>query len=128
MVADPAQLLEFLLALEIPNVTVYAFSIDNFSRPQDEVDGLLELARIKLLELSQKGNILDHYGVRINVIGRKDLLPLNLQQAIEHVERTTEKNTKGTLNVCCPYTSREEMTSAVKSAINDCQEGRLQPS
>merc|ERR1712230_69375 len=64
-------LLEFLLALSIPNVTVYAFSIDNFNRPQDEVDSLLELG--------EKGNILHHYGVRINVVGRKDLLPAQLQ-------------------------------------------------
>lgn len=86
------QLLEFLLALEIPNVTVYAFAIDNFNRPSNEVDGLLELARVKLLELSDRGNILDHYGVRINVVGRKDLLPNNLQRAIEHTEHATMNN------------------------------------
>ena len=71
---------------------MYAFAIDNFNRPQDEVDSLLDLARAKLLELSEKGNILDHYGVRINVIGRKDLLPIALQEAICHVERITENN------------------------------------
>lgn len=84
--------MEFLLALSIPNVTVYAFAIDNFGRPQDEVDSLLGLARAKLLELGEKGNILDHYGVRINVIGRKALLPIALQEAICHVERITENN------------------------------------
>lgn len=86
--------MEFLLTLSIPNVTVYAFSIENFNRPQEEVDSLLELARIKLLELGAKGNILEHYGVRINVIGRKDLLPTQLQDAIDHVERITESNKK----------------------------------
>jgi ditrans,polycis-polyprenyl diphosphate synthase len=88
----PRQLLEFLLALEIPNVTVYAFAIDNFNRPTEEVEGLMELARVKLLELSDKGNILDHYGVRINVVGRKDLLPESLQRAIEHTEHATMYN------------------------------------
>ena len=80
--------------MSIPNVTVYAFAIANFNRPQDEVDSLLDLARVKLLELSEKGNILDHYGVRINVIGRKDLLPYTLQDAIRHVEQITENNTR----------------------------------
>ncbi len=121
-------------------MTVYAFAIDNFNRPQDEVDSLLDLARAKLLELSAKGNILDHYGVRINVIGRKDLLPISLQEAICHVERNTENNRRwahcatlpqtklrrhcsGTLNVMCPYASREEMTSAVQDAVEDVQAG-----
>ena len=80
------------MALSIPNVTIYAFSIDNFNRSQAEVDDLLELGLNKLLELGAKGNILDHYGVRINVIGRKDLLPVELQNAINHVERITHNN------------------------------------
>ncbi|KAK9893782.1 Di-trans-poly-cis-decaprenylcistransferase [Cystobasidium minutum MCA 4210] len=118
-------LLEFLLALEIPNVTVYAFAIDNFNRPSEEVDGLLELARVKLLELSDKGNILDHYGVRINVVGRKDLLPDNLQRAIEHTEQATMNNKRGTLNVCCAYSSRDELTHAVRSAVDKVDHGML---
>ena len=138
------QLLGFLLALSIPNVTVYAFAIDNFNRPQEEVDGLLEMARQKLLELSKKGNVLDYYGVRINVVGRKDLLPVALQEAIIHVETITEGNARyatphlrtskegltfgqchpsGTLNVMCPYSSREEMTSAIHASISDVQQG-----
>jgi len=121
-------LLEFLLALSIPNVTVYAFSIDNFNRPQDEVDSLLELARVKLLELGEKGNILHHYGVRINVVGRKDLLPAQLQEAIHHVESMTERNTRGTLNVCCPYTSRDEIASAVQTTVSGCQSGAIDSS
>lgn len=81
-------------------MTVYAFAIDNFNRPSDEVDGLLELARVKLLELSDRGNILDHYGVRINVVGRKDLLPDSLQRAIEHTERATMNNQRYPQNYC----------------------------
>ena len=88
------QLLEFLLALNVPNVTVYAFAMDNFSRSQDEVDGLMDLAARKLLELSEKGNLLDLYGVRINVIGRKEMLPPELQRAIRHVETTTRGNNR----------------------------------
>ena len=52
------------------------------------------MARQKLLELSKKGNVLDYYGVRINVVGRKDLLPVALQEAIVHVETTTEGNSR----------------------------------
>lgn len=96
------QLLEFLLALQIPNVTVYAFAIDNFNRPSEEVDGLMDLASRKLLELGANGNILDRYGVRINVIGRKDLLPEEVQRAVAHVEKSTEGNTRlGGAGILC---------------------------
>ena len=48
-------LLGFLLELQVQQVTVYAFAIDNFKRSQEEVDTLMELARSKLLELARHG-------------------------------------------------------------------------
>lgn len=56
-----SQLLGFFLRLNIKNVTVYAFSIDNFARPQEEVEALMELARTKLLELSQEGYVIIYH-------------------------------------------------------------------
>lgn len=55
--ADIAQLLDFFLQLGVPMVSIYAFSIDNFSRPAEEVDALMALAREKLLELAGEGCI-----------------------------------------------------------------------
>jgi len=47
----PVQTLRWCLQLEIPEVTVYAFSIENFKRSSEEVDGLMELAKLKFLRL-----------------------------------------------------------------------------
>jgi undecaprenyl diphosphate synthase len=49
------QILELLLRLEVPNVTVYAFAIGNFKRPPEEVSKLMDLARTKLVQICEKG-------------------------------------------------------------------------
>lgn len=51
------QTLQVCLKLRIRAVTIYAFSIDNFSRSEEEVAELMELARVRLLELCQKGSV-----------------------------------------------------------------------
>lgn len=56
----PTQLLDVCLALDIRCVSVFAFSIENFKRSQDEVDGLMALAKEKLIEMSQKGWVIGH--------------------------------------------------------------------
>lgn len=111
------RVLDFLLRLGIQNVTVYAFSIENFNRPPAEVDALMDMARTRLGELCEKGQLLDEYGIQIRVLGRRDLLPTDVQQACARAEQMTARNKNGILNLCCPYTSQEEMTTAIRCAI-----------
>ncbi|SCZ91430.1 BZ3500_MvSof-1268-A1-R1_Chr1-2g01403 [Microbotryum saponariae] len=110
------RVLSFLLKLGICNVTVYAFSIENFNRPPDEVDALMDMARERLVEICQKGALLDRHGVQIRILGRRDLLPEDVQIACSKAEELTQHNTKGVLNFCCPYTSQEEMLTSIKRA------------
>ena len=49
-------------------VTVYAFSIENFKRSKYEVDALMEMAKIKLVQLAQHGELLDKYGASVRVL------------------------------------------------------------
>ncbi|KNZ49915.1 di-trans,poly-cis-decaprenylcistransferase [Puccinia sorghi] len=88
------RILELLLRLNIPNVTIYAFAIENFNRPHSEVNKLMDLARTKLVQICEKGQLLDRYGIRVVVIGRKDLLPTDIRQSVEKVEAMTKQNTK----------------------------------
>lgn len=62
------------LELDIKEVTVYAFSIENFKRSQDEVDTLMELAREKFTKLMDEKEQLKEKGVKIRVIGNLKLL------------------------------------------------------
>ncbi|GAA5923488.1 undecaprenyl diphosphate synthase family protein [Sporobolomyces koalae] len=112
------RVLSFLLKLDIPHVTVYAFSIENFNRDPHEVDTLMEMARKRLVEICQHGALLQQYGVQIRVLGRRDLLPPDVQQSCAQAEAMTAHNTKGILNLCCPYTSQEEIATAVKRTVD----------
>ncbi|BGP44273.1 cis-prenyltransferase [Rhodotorula kratochvilovae] len=122
------RVLSFLLKLDIPHVTVYAFSIENFNRDPAEVDALMAMARTRLVEICQHGALLQQYGIQIRVLGRRELLPLDVQDSYTQAEAMTANNTKGILNLCCPYTSQEEIATAVKRTVDACIDGTLSPS
>ncbi|KAM5246859.1 dehydrodolichyl diphosphate synthase complex subunit DHDDS isoform 3-T3 [Ctenodactylus gundi] len=102
-----AETLRWCLNLGILEVTVYAFSIENFKRSKDEVDGILDLARQKFSCLMEEQEKLQKYGVCIRVLGDLHLLPLDLQGMIAQAVRTT-KNYNNDVSEClldkCLYT------------------------
>jgi ditrans,polycis-polyprenyl diphosphate synthase len=96
--------LQWCLELDIAVVSVYAFSIDNYNRSENEVDTLMVLAERKLLELSCEAEKLAERGVRVNVLGDLTLAPERVQVAAAHVADATKHNSKCTLNICFSYT------------------------
>ena len=68
------------------------FSIENFKRPQAEVDALLKLAQEKFERLIEEKDRLAEQGVRVNVIGNLSLLPTDLQLLVEKATSLTKKN------------------------------------
>ncbi|KWU42628.1 Undecaprenyl diphosphate synthase [Rhodotorula sp. JG-1b] len=121
------RVLSFLLKLDIPHVTVYAFSIENFNRDPNEVNALLDMARTRLVEICQHGALLQQHGVQIRVIGRRDLLPPDVQASCAEAEALTAQNTRGILNLCCPYTSQEEMATAIKRTVDSASDPKSVP-
>ncbi|KAJ3710327.1 Decaprenyl diphosphate synthase-like protein [Lentinula raphanica] len=111
------RVLEICLRLNIHCVSVYAFAIDNFKRPKQEVEALMQLAESELLELCSHGDLLQEYGVKLNVIGRISLFPESVQAAFRRAEDLTKENNRSILSVCMPYSSRDEMTTAVEDCI-----------
>lgn len=109
-------------------MSIYAFAIDNFSRSEKEVGALMNLAKQRLTELCQHGDLLEEYGVKIRFIGQLDLLPPDVLQAVRDMEAMTQGNKNGVLNVCCPYASRDEITTAMKESVQRAYEGDLAPS
>uniref|UniRef100_A3KGL0 Alkyl transferase n=1 Tax=Mus musculus TaxID=10090 RepID=A3KGL0_MOUSE len=85
-----AETLRWCLNLGILEVTVYAFSIENFKRSKSEVDGLLDLARQKFSCLMEEQEKLQKHGVCIRVLGDLHLLPLDLQEKIAHAIQATK--------------------------------------
>jgi ditrans,polycis-polyprenyl diphosphate synthase len=113
------QILEVCYKAGVTHVTIYAFSIENFKRSKYEVDGLMEMAKIKLKQLVQHGDILDRYGARIQILGQRELIKPDVLEAVDRAVASTAHNNKCVLNVCFPYTSREEITSAIRDTVEE---------
>ncbi|XP_053310460.1 dehydrodolichyl diphosphate synthase complex subunit DHDDS [Spea bombifrons] len=123
-----AETLRWCLNLGISEVTVYAFSIENFKRSEEEVAGLMELARQKFTRLLEEKEKLQKHGVRIRVLGDLSMLPLDIQKLIAQAMMETRAYSTCFLNVCFAYTSRHEVTNAVREAAWGVKEGLLDPS
>ncbi|XP_078001692.1 dehydrodolichyl diphosphate synthase complex subunit DHDDS isoform X4 [Phascolarctos cinereus] len=126
--ANIIKTLRWCLNLGIREVTVYAFSIENFKRSKNEVDGLMELARQKFTRLMEEQEKLEKHGVCIRVLGDLQLLPLDLQELIAKAVQATRNYSKCFLNVCFAYTSRHEISNAVKEMAWGVEQGLLDPS
>src|SRR3990167_5673180 len=87
----------------VDTLTLYAFSSDNWSRPQQEVAGLMRL--LKRYLVSETARCLDN-GVRLSVIGRRDRLSRNLVQTIENTERLTADGANLHVRLAVDYSAR----------------------
>lgn len=97
-------------------VTLYAFSTENWNRPADEVEGILEIMYDALREQTQT---LHKNNVRILHIGKTDRLSPELLEAVAYAQELTRENTGITLNVAFDYGGRNEILEAVKHVIRD---------
>ena len=108
--------------LGIKYLTVYAFSTENWSRPEAEVSALMTILRNYLktsIKKSMKNN------VRCRVIGDRSALAKDIQDAIEELEETTKGNTGLTFSIAINYGSRDEITRAVRKVADKVQKGEL---
>ncbi|KAK9815737.1 hypothetical protein WJX72_008740 [[Myrmecia] bisecta] len=119
--------LEWCLDLGVQCVSVYAFSIENFRRSPEEVATLMALAEEKLQQLLTERELVDQYGIQIRVIGDLSLLPAHVRASAQHVMQATQHNSRGILNICFSYTSRQEMSQAVARAQASLQQGVIAP-
>ncbi|KAJ1532384.1 hypothetical protein ONE63_000984 [Megalurothrips usitatus] len=123
-----AETLPWCSELGIKEVTVYAFSIENFKRPQEEVDALMDLARQKFQRLLDERDKLKEHGVHIRIIGNLELLPEDLRKLMAQAILITKDNNRSILNIAYAYTAREEILQTVKQAVGGVTDGVLSPS
>lgn len=88
------QILEACLKIGISQVTIYAFSIENFKRSQYEVDLLMDLAKTHLQQLCAHGDLVQKYGVRVRIIGKRSLINPEVRAACERAEAATANNSR----------------------------------
>ena len=114
-----SQILEVCYKSGVKAVTIYAFSIENFKRSKYEVDALMDMAKVKLVQLAQHGDLLEEYGARIQILGQRELLKPDVLEAMDRAVDMSKENGTAVLNICFPYTSHAEMTTAIRNTVVD---------
>ncbi|OUO56893.1 polyprenyl diphosphate synthase [Candidatus Avelusimicrobium gallicola] len=97
-------------------LTLYAFSTENWTRPQEEIAGLFKLLAQTLSRYTQQA---DKYGVRLLVSGEREPLPPAILNQIDHAVSSTAHNTRFTLNLALNYGARQEIVHAVNALLRE---------
>ena len=118
------QAVDACLETGVEFLTLYAFSSENWNRPQNEIDALMGL-----LEdfLSKKRKEFSKQNVRLRTIGRTHLLPQSCREELAKAIQDTSQNTGLTLVLALSYGGREEITDATRRIALKIQSGELSP-
>lgn len=113
----------FARELEIPYLTLYSFSVQNWQRPALEVAGLMNL----LVEFCERERpTLMKNNIRLHSIGRRDRLPESARAAVEKLEQETAPHLAMTLTLALDYGGREELVQAFRNLGQQVHDGALQ--
>lgn len=110
--------------LGVKYLTVYAFSTENWKRPKDEVDALMNLLRNYMktcLKTAEKNRM------RVRVLGDKTALDEDIRTRIAELEEATKNNDGLNFQIALNYGSRDEMVRAMKRMCKECREGKVEP-
>jgi len=110
--------------LGLSALTLYAFSEQNWARPEDEVDALMELLREFLL--SEREEILEN-GIRLNAVGNLGRLPALVRAVLDPLRRESKENNEMTLTLALSYGGREEIVNAARELARAVAAGTLAP-
>lgn len=105
-------------------LTLYAFSSQNWTRPPDEVAGLMDLLREYLVK--ERAEILDN-AVRLNAVGELDKLPKYVREPLEELRAASAGNKGMVLTLALSYGGREELLRAARALAEKAKAGALEP-
>ncbi len=108
--------------LGLEALTLYAFSSQNWSRPADEVAGLMQLLREFLLD--ERAEILDN-GIRLEALGDVEKLPPFVREPLDELRTASAGNSQMTLTLALSYGGRESIARASRAAARDVAAGNL---
>lgn len=120
------RIISWCMELGIRELTMFCFSTENFKRAKEEVGHLMKLFMLWFNKLSRDKS-LKKKGIKINFIGRLDMLPKDVRAAAEKLMNSTIGNGKMTVNFALAYGSRMEITEAAKEIALECLNGKFSP-
>ncbi|MEC8602970.1 MAG: polyprenyl diphosphate synthase, partial [Bacteroidota bacterium] len=103
-------------------LTLYAFSTENWNRPQEEIDSLMNLL---VQSITTELNEMHEKGVQLRTIGNTANLPLSCQQALNNAIEQTKNNDRLTLILALSYSSRWEITNAISKIAENIEHNNL---
>ncbi len=118
------QLLEWCKELRVQELTLYAFSYENFNRPKDEFDYLMNLFKEEFTRINSD-NRLDKEGIKVNFIGRISMFPEDVSSQMKKLMEKTKDNDKFILNFAMAYSGRMEVIDAAKRIAEQVVSGKL---
>ena len=118
------EVLNWCIKAGVKILTVYAFSTENFSRGEDEVDFLLKLIKDMMYSLGDDDRIHKNR-VRVKMIGDRSIIPDDLREAVEYAEEKTKDYDGYHFNVAVAYGGRQEIINAVKSVAQAVKDGKM---
>ena len=120
------RMLHWCNELDVQELTLYAFSTENFERPPAEREQLFDLIERKLREFADREEVHESE-VRIRAIGELDRLPPRVREAIDYADRRTAGYDEFHLNIALAYGGRAELLSATRDLAGDVAAGDLDP-
>lgn len=121
------EVLHWCKDLGVTTLTLYTLSMQNLNRPKHELDYLMNLARKTFKQYQDEESEIQKQGLKVEVIGRRDLLPQDIQKLISELEENTKNNTNYLIRFCVAYGGREELVDAIHNITKDVKEGKVQP-
>ncbi len=120
---------EWCFELNVKEITAYAFSIQNFNRPKEEYEKIMEIFKKEAKEMLKPEELkkLNEKGTRIRFIGRQWMLPKELQELQNKIMEKTKNNSLRTINLAIAYGGREELIDAVQKIAKEAKKGKIQP-
>ena len=115
---------DYLNSIGVKALTVYAFSTENWSRPQDEVDALMDLLYGYLLTVEEK---FKNRNMKLKISGDTSAFSEKIRGAIAHAEEVTAPGDGMVLNIALNYGGRSEITRAARLAAEAVKDGKITP-
>lgn len=118
---------EFAADIGIKYITFYAFSTENWKRPIEEVEAIMQLFRDYLIEAGDRNNESRQKGIALRFIGDREGMPDDILALMDKTEKENRDNNKIVLNIAINYGGRHEICDGVKKIAEKVKNGEISP-
>ena len=116
---------EYACDLGIECITFYAFSTENWARPEMEIKGIMSLLRSYLLEALERKKENEEKGMKIKFIGDINLIDKDLQKMIKIIEKQSASKTRTVVNIAVNYGGKQELVNSFKQIAREVEKGNI---